>query len=195
MKLSTILFAGIVVVWILGGIMVLSEKFRRRESDEVPDPDNRILGEIDELLTEVFERCERCVRRQPPDRFGEEGCLDRDRIRMDIHMDVLHLFSYLAVEEGGTTRTVRSIMRGVLGYVPSEESIASMAESVKRSLSEQDFIFSPLCVHLVRLGCWEEAKSYLQTLTSIGRILLREMGREDSKALERFVVTAGNTLR
>ena len=195
MSFATMLFLAIVIVWILGGIGALSKRLLSWGPEEVPEPDDRVIGEIDELLEKVFEGAEACARQHPEDRFVEEGCLERERVRMDINGDVLRLYSYLAAEEGAVTPAERSMMLGVLGYVPSDESIASLAEAMKQSLTKREFVFSPLCVHLARLGCHDVAEAYLDALVGIGEIMLRESGKQSSSlALESFYATAKRTL-
>ena len=180
MSFVTLLVIAIVIVWVLEAI---SSKIAGREGEKMenlPELANDVIDEIDRPLKRMRSLVEKCAARHGDDHYVKDGALEKERIRLGMNVDLLHLFSYLAAFDGVVTGPERVMMKSVLGYVPDEEDVFRFAREVEEEMGSGESIFSLLCFHLVRLGCVEEALSYVDGLVEIGKVMLRETGQKDS---------------
>jgi hypothetical protein len=185
MEWMALLPITIVLVWIWEKIF---GKFYPEREEKLPALGKAALAEIDEKLDEIFE-----LLRDFDARNGEDpdvgGFGDREEVSGYIRFDLYRLFAYLSAWDGVVTREERGVMKSVLGYAPTEEEILSFAAEMDQEMENDGYIFSPICYRLVRLEPGT-ARSYLEKLGAIGRIMLRESGEtKNDGALEYFLLT------
>jgi hypothetical protein len=181
MELAIAIVIGILALWFL-------ERQIGRSLDAydlaLPQVEERVVEEVDGHLKEILDRLEEFAENRDID--IEDEAFGRQEIAGSIRFDLFRLFAYLSAWNGVVTPKELALIKSVIGYALYETDILSIAEEMDKGMGEDGYFYSSLCFRLARIDP-EMARWYLEKLTEIGRIFLRETGDGDAgTALDYF---------